>query len=120
MAVAADYLREGQPLPQALADYLANALDKAAQAKGTDRANVLACELMVKQSANSPIKGRSFDVALLVIKHDAKAQTKATAPMEKALVSEVMDALGVSERTARTRISAARAGINAAPSLSSD
>lgn len=117
MALAADYLREGQAMPQPLADYLANALAKAASAKGADRADVLATELWVKQSANAPIKGREFDVFLLVVKHDAKAQCQPK-PQAKELVSDVMQALDVGERTARQRIAAARSRLKEAANMS--
>ena len=119
MALAADYLREGQALPQPLADYLANALAKAAKAESAERPNVLATELWVKQSANAPIKGREFDVFLLVVKHDAKSECQPK-PQAKELVSDVMQALGVGERTARQRIAAARARLKEAANLSSE
>ena len=125
-------------MPQPLADYLANALAKAAKAESAERPNVLATELWVKQSANAPIKGREFDVFLLVAKHDAKVQslpkrisevvqaklpkdmTVALRPLEKELVFDVMETLGVSERTARDRIKVARAGMANAPIQSSE
>ncbi len=119
MALASDYLREGQAMPEPLADYLANALTKAAQAEGADRANVLAAELWIKQSPNAPIKGRDFDVLLLVAKHDAKAQSRPK-PQAKELVSDVMQALGVGERTARQRIATARMRLKEAANLSSE
>lgn len=117
MALAADCLRSGEPMPEALAAFLANALTKAAQAEAPDRADVLAQELLLKQSANAPIKGRKFDVFLLTGKHDAKVQSlpKEARPLEKELVSEVMGALGVSERTAKQRIREARVGMARAP-----
>lgn len=117
LELAAEYLRAGEVMPEALAEYLASALHKAAKANGPDRGNVLAQELMVKQSANAPIKGREFDVLLSIVKHDANVQSvpKEKRPLEKQLVSEVMAALGVGERTAKQRIKEARLGIVEAP-----
>lgn len=111
MALATDYLRKGEAMPEALAQYLADALTKAAMADAPERGEVLAQALMVKQSANAPVKGRKFDVFLSIAKHDAKYPR----PMEKELVSEVMGALGVSERTAKQRIKDARVGMAQAP-----
>ena len=111
--LAATYLRKCEPLPVALAEHLANALHRAAQASGPERGDVLAKELMVKQSANAPIKGREFDVFLLIAKHDARAASlpKGKRPQAKELVSEVMVTLDVGERTAKQRIAEARAAL---------
>ena len=116
LAIAADYLRSGGTMPEALVMYLANALDEAARAEAPERGNVLARELRIKHSANAPTKGRKFDVFLAIVKHDAKSPK----PLEKELVSEVMQALSVSERTARQRISEARVGMANAPIRSSE
>lgn len=133
LEMAAEYLRAGEVMPEALAEYLASALDKAAKANGADRGDVLAQELMMKQSANAPTKGREFDLLLAIVKHDAKVQslpkriskelkkslpegvTVALRPLEKELVTEVMVALGVGERTAKQRIKEARGGMAEAP-----
>lgn len=117
LALAADYLRSGDTMPEAMAMYLADALAKAARAEAPERGNVLARELRIKHSANAPTKGRQFDVFLAVTKHDAKVQSlpEKARPMKKELVSEVMEILGVSERTAWDRIKKARVGMAAAP-----
>ncbi len=113
LELAADYLRAGEVVPEPLAEYLASALHKAAKANGADRGKVLAQELMVKQSANAPIKGREFDVLLAIVKHDAKVQSvpKEKRPLEKELVSEVMAKLSLGERMAKQRIKEARVGM---------
>jgi len=111
IALAADFLRNGEQMPLALATFLANALEKTAQAEAANRGDVLTQELLLKQSANAPIRGRKFDVFLLIAKHDAKSPK----PLEKELVSEVMAGLGVSERTAKQRIKEARVGMSHAP-----
>jgi hypothetical protein len=98
-------------MPEALAMYLAHALAEAARAEAPERGNVLARELRIKHSANAPTKGRKFDVFLAIVKHDAKSPK----PLEKELVSEVMTALAVSERTAKQRIREARVGMAQAP-----
>lgn len=119
LEMAAEYLRAGEVMPEALAKYLASALHKAAKANGPDRGEVLAQELMVKQSANAPIKGRDFDVLLSISKHDAKVQSvpKEKRPLEKELVTEVMATLRVGERTAKQRIKEARVGMAEASKL---
>lgn len=118
ISLASDLLLSGHPIPPPLAHFLADALLKAATAPGPKRGSVLAQELRLKQSANAPIKGRRLDAVLLVAAHDAKVQSMPNPPMEKELVTQIMDAISVSERTALKRISEIRATLRSAPSLS--
>lgn len=92
LAIAATYLRSGEPMPEALRIHLADAFDATAKAGRSQRPKTLAEALGLVGEANRPSKLGPVEVV------------KATVQSEDRLARRLMDDYGVSERTARKRI----------------
>jgi hypothetical protein len=113
LAIAAEYLKDREPLPDALADYLARAFRHATAIVEADagqrvedaRIARLAHALGMTRNEGRPRADVSkFDVALTVLVHgDDVSETE----MAKVLA----ETYGVSRSTARTRIKEAKAKI---------
>lgn len=113
LAIAADYLKSREPMPDALADYLADAFRQAVRTKlpkngkriEDERINQLAHGLYMKRSPDGGAPRKDVpkgDVALTVAAFgDAVSETK--------LKANLAAAYDVSEGTARSRIKEAKA-----------
>jgi CubicO group peptidase (beta-lactamase class C family) len=119
LAVAAEYLAAGKPMPDTLADYLARAFRRAAAIiEAVDgkrpeelRIATLAHALgMTRNEGRPPANVSKFDVALTVAVHGHDVS-------ESELAKALASAYGVSETTARKRIKEAKAKIAEGRSL---
>ncbi|WP_054304477.1 hypothetical protein [Gemmobacter sp. LW-1] len=111
LQIAALYLRRAMTMPVELAEYIANAFSKAADAEILDRRDTLAAELHLQRKANAPVKVRPTDVVAMVMGHDYhnEIKTNKTPRLEKQLVSDIILRFKVSDSKARSLIKAARA-----------
>lgn len=110
LQIAALYLQRGVAMPKALADHLAHALTKAADAAQEDRRGVLATELHLVRPANPPVKVRPVEILTVVVLHDYRnhVRTDKKPRLEKQLVADLVSEHGISEKKARDLIKAAR------------
>ena len=113
LAIAAACLKAREPLPDALADYLASAFDEAASAPEAknggriedDRIARLAQALGMKRPANRPRANvPKGDLVMRIVTSPDETEGK--------LKRAVSDEYGVSASTARSRIKEAKAGID--------